>query len=60
MVEKANALCKKALENEKVKATFAQQGATPMWNTPADSAKYRAANEARLAPIIRASGAKVE
>jgi len=60
MVEKANALCKKALGSEKVKATFAQQGATPIWNSPADSAKFRAANEARLAPIIRASGAKVE
>jgi tripartite-type tricarboxylate transporter receptor subunit TctC len=60
MVEKANALCKKALESPKVKATFEQQGATSLYNTPADSAKFRAANEARLAPIIRASGAKVE
>lgn len=60
MVEKANALCKKALESEKVKATFAQQGAVPIWNNPVDSAKFRAANEARLAPIIKASGAKVE
>jgi tripartite-type tricarboxylate transporter receptor subunit TctC len=60
MVEKANALCKKALQNEKVKAIFTQQGATSLWNTPADSAKFRAANEARLAPIIKASGARVE
>jgi len=60
MVEKANALCKQALGSEKVKATFAQQGATAIWNTPADSAKFRADNEARLAPIIKASGARVE
>ena len=60
MVEKANALCKKALESEKVKATFVQQGATSIWRTPAESAKFRADNEARLAPIIKASGAKVE
>jgi tripartite-type tricarboxylate transporter receptor subunit TctC len=60
MIEKASELCRKALGSEKVKATFAAQGAAPIWNSPADSAKFRAANEARLAPIIRASGAKVE
>lgn len=27
---------------------------------PADAAKFRADNEARLAPIIKASGARVE
>jgi tripartite-type tricarboxylate transporter receptor subunit TctC len=60
MVEKCAALTKKALENEKVKATFLAQGGTPLWLGPADAAKFRADNEARLAPIIKASGARVE
>lgn len=60
MVEKASALCKQALESAKVKEIFSQQGATALWNTPEGSAKFRADNEARLAPIIKASGARVE
>jgi hypothetical protein len=31
-----------------------------MWMSRADSEAYRAENEARLAPVIKASGAKVE
>jgi len=60
MVEKCAALTRKALESEKVKATFLAQGGTPLWLGPAAAAKYRADNEARLAPIIKASGARVE
>jgi tripartite-type tricarboxylate transporter receptor subunit TctC len=60
VVEKCAALTKKALENEKVKATFLAQGGTPLWLGPTDAAKFRADNEARLAPIIKASGARVE
>lgn len=60
MVEKCAALTKQALKSEKLKATFLAQGGTPLWLGPADAAKFRADNEARLAPIIRASGAKVE
>ena len=60
MVEKANGLLKKALESPKVMAAFEKAGATRRWLNPADTAKYRADNEARLAPVIKASGAKVE
>jgi tripartite-type tricarboxylate transporter receptor subunit TctC len=60
MVEKLSALTKKALESEDLKAGYLGQGATPLWMSPADTAAYRAADEKRLAPIIKASGARVE
>ena len=60
MVEKLSALTKKALESEDLKKGYLSQGATPLWMSPDDTAAYRAADEKRLAPIIRASGAKVE
>jgi tripartite-type tricarboxylate transporter receptor subunit TctC len=60
MVEKLSALAKKALESPRVMAAFEQQGATSFWMSPADTAAYRAADEKRLAPVIKASGAKVE
>jgi len=43
-----------------VKKAFEQQGATNMWLSPQDTAAYRANDEKKLAPIIKASGAKVE
>jgi tripartite-type tricarboxylate transporter receptor subunit TctC len=60
MVEKANGLLKKALESPKVKEAFEKQGATSKWLNVADTAQYRRDNEKRLAPVIKASGAKVE
>jgi len=60
MVEKLSALTKKALETAAVKEAFDKQGATSIWMTRADSEAYRAENEKRLAPVIKASGAKVE
>jgi tripartite-type tricarboxylate transporter receptor subunit TctC len=60
MVEKLSALAKKVLEAEAVKKAFDQQGATSIWMNPADTAAFRAAEEKRLAPVIKASGAKVE
>ena len=60
MVEKLSALTKKALEGEAVKKAFDQQGATRIWMTPTDTAAYRAADEKRLAPVIKQSGAKVD
>ena len=60
VVEKLSALAKKALESEAVKAAFVQQGATAIWKSPADTAAYRAADEKRLSPVIKASGAKVD
>lgn len=36
------------------------QGTTQRWLSVADTAKYRADNEPGLAPIVKASGARVE
>ncbi|HLG45464.1 MAG TPA: tripartite tricarboxylate transporter substrate binding protein [Reyranella sp.] len=60
MVEKCNALAKKALDSPRVKAAFEQQGATAFWMSPQDTGAYRIADEKKLAPVIKASGAKVE
>ena len=60
MVEKLSALTQKALESNDLKATYLKQGATPLWMSPADTAAYRAADERRLAPVIKASGARVD
>jgi tripartite-type tricarboxylate transporter receptor subunit TctC len=60
MVERCSALAQKALESPKVKAAFAQQGATSFWLSPKDTAAYRASDAQKLAPVIKASGAKVE
>ena len=60
VVEKLSALAKKALDSNAVKEAFDKQGATPFWMSPPDTAAYRAADEKRLAPVIKASGAKVE
>ena len=59
MVEKASAFCKKALASEALKTAFLAQGATSLWLSPADAAAFRQAEERQLAPIIRASGARV-
>lgn len=60
MVEKLSGLLKQALESKAVIEAFDKQGATRKWLNPADTAAYRADNEKRLAPVIKASGAKVE
>jgi tripartite-type tricarboxylate transporter receptor subunit TctC len=60
MVEKCAALTKKALDGSAVKAAFDQQGATAFWMSPADTAAYRQADQKRLEPVIKASGAKVD
>jgi len=60
MVEKLSVLAQKALDSPKVKASFAQQGATAFWMSPKDTGAYRASDQAKLAPVIKASGAKVE
>jgi tripartite-type tricarboxylate transporter receptor subunit TctC len=60
MVEKLSALSKKALESKAVLDAFDKQGATAFWMSPADTAAYRASDEKKFAPVIKASGAKVE
>jgi tripartite-type tricarboxylate transporter receptor subunit TctC len=60
MVDKLSNLARTALDSEDVKRSFLKQGATPMWLGPEDAAAYRAADARRLAPVVKASGAKVD
>ncbi|HYR67455.1 MAG TPA: tripartite tricarboxylate transporter substrate binding protein, partial [Reyranella sp.] len=60
VVDKLSALCQRALDSDDLKTSYLKQGATPMWLSPIDTAAYRAADAKRLAPVIKASGAKVE
>jgi tripartite-type tricarboxylate transporter receptor subunit TctC len=59
MVEKASELTMKALTSERLKTTYLGQGATPFWLDPAAAGDFRRAEEQKLAPIIKASGAQV-
>jgi len=60
VVNRLNALARQALESDDLRRRFLESGATPWPTTPEELAAYRAANEAALAPIIRASGARVD
>ena len=60
IVARLSELSKKALESEDLKAKFADQGATAWWQSPAETVAYRASEEKRLAPVIKASGARVD
>lgn len=60
VIARLSELSKKALESEDLKAKFLDLAATAVWSPPADTAAYRDSEEARLAPIIKASGARVE
>ena len=60
VIERLSALSKKALESDEIKAKFADLGATAWWNSPPDTLAYRDSEQTRLAPIIRASGARVD
>jgi tripartite-type tricarboxylate transporter receptor subunit TctC len=60
VVERISALSKRALEDPELVARFRENGATPWWTTPAGLAEFRTANEAAFAPLIRASGARVD
>ncbi|CAN5842151.1 tripartite tricarboxylate transporter substrate binding protein [soil metagenome] len=60
IVERLSQVSKKALESDDLKAKFLDLAATAIWRSPADTVAYREAEEARLAPIIKASGARVD
>jgi tripartite-type tricarboxylate transporter receptor subunit TctC len=60
VVERLSAFSKRALENPDLVRGYQELGATPWWTTPDQLAAFRAQEEARLAPVIRASGARVE
>ena len=60
MVEKAAALVGKALVGENLAKAFLGQGATVARMSPADTVAFRRTQEQALAPVVKASGAKVE
>ena len=60
VVERLSVLSKKALESDEIKMKFADLGATAWWNSLPDTQAYRDSEQTRLAPIIRASGARVD
>jgi tripartite-type tricarboxylate transporter receptor subunit TctC len=60
VVARLSELAKKALESEDLKAKFLDLAAIAIWRSPADTLAYRDSEEARLAPIIKASGARVD
>ena len=60
IVDKLNALARQALESDDVKKAYLKNGATPMVKSVADTVAYRRAEEARYAPIVKASGARVD
>ena len=60
MVERLSALTRRALESPDLMRSYEDLGAAPWWTTPEEIAAFRAREEARLAPLIRASGARVE
>jgi tripartite-type tricarboxylate transporter receptor subunit TctC len=60
IVARIGELGRQALESADVKRRFEENGASIWWTTPQGLAEFRRENEARFAPLIRASGARVE
>jgi tripartite-type tricarboxylate transporter receptor subunit TctC len=60
LVERMHRLSRQALERPDLARRFEQIGSTPWPIAPAEIAAYRAEQAALLAPIVRASGARVE
>jgi tripartite-type tricarboxylate transporter receptor subunit TctC len=60
MLQRMNQWTKRALESEVLIRGYRDLGAEPWYTSPEEILAYRAAQEARLAPLIRSSGARVE
>lgn len=60
MVERISQLAKRALESPDTIRLFEDNGATPWWTSSEDLAAFRVRNEAIFAPLVRASGARVD
>ena len=58
LVAQINALTNKALADPGLKARYADLGASPMPTSPAEMKAFRASEEARLLPIMKAAGIK--
>jgi tripartite-type tricarboxylate transporter receptor subunit TctC len=59
-VERMNALARQALTSPELVHGYLRDGATPWPTTPAEFAAFRAEQEALMARLVRASGARVE
>ena len=60
VVRRMSELSRRALESAEVARGYLELGATPWWTTPEEFARYRAEQEAVLAPVVKASGARVD
>jgi tripartite-type tricarboxylate transporter receptor subunit TctC len=60
VVERLSAFARRALESPDLVRSYQDLGATSWWTTPEQIQAFRAQEEARLAPLIRATGARVE
>jgi tripartite-type tricarboxylate transporter receptor subunit TctC len=60
VVQRISAFSRQALESQDLQRSYLDLGATAWWTSPEDLARYRAEEEAKLAPLIRAAGAKVD
>lgn len=60
VVDRHSTFAKAALESADLVRNFQDLGATAWWTTPEEITAFRTREEARLAPLIRASGARVE
>jgi tripartite-type tricarboxylate transporter receptor subunit TctC len=60
IVERIAEVGREAVESAEVRRRFEEAGATVWWTPPAGLAEFRRENETRFAPLVRASGARVE
>ncbi len=60
VVQRIAAISRQALATPELTRAYLDLGASPWWTTPAALAAHRAAEQAKLAPVIRASGARVD
>jgi tripartite-type tricarboxylate transporter receptor subunit TctC len=60
VVERLSGYARRALESAELIRSYQDLGATPWWTTPEQLLAFRAREEARLAPLVRATGARVE
>jgi tripartite-type tricarboxylate transporter receptor subunit TctC len=60
VVERLSGYARWALESAELIRSYQDLGATPWWTTPEQLLDFRAREEVRLAPLVRATGSRVE